>query len=115
MSITDLIAAIGVILTGIATTVAVVAFIHTLHQYRNDQRQQQAAQTREVLQAIIADCSRFLRPLTEEYPYPILHTATDISKEFCSRMGEHPQREDVLKLLRNENLLRSICAEQWIH
>ena len=115
MSLTDQIAAAGALFTGVAALVALAAFIYTGHQYRNDQRQQRAAQTREVLQAIIADCSRFLRPLTGEYPYPILHTATDISKEFCSRMGEHPQREDVLKLLRNEKLLRSICVEGWIN
>lgn len=30
-------------------------------------------------------------------------------------MGEHPQRGDVLKLLRNEKLLRSICVEGWIN
>src|SRR5258708_22257630 len=115
MSITDLIAAIGVILTGIATTVAVVAFIHTLHQYRSDQLQQEAAQTREVLQAIIGDCSRFLRPLNEQYPYPILHTATTITKEFCSRMGVNPRGKDVQMLLRNKELLLSICVEGWVN
>lgn len=115
MSLTDQIAATGALFTGVAALVALAAFVYTWRQYRNDQRQQRAAQTREVLQAIIADCSRFLRPLTEEYPYPILHTATDISKEFCSRMGEHPQRGDVLTLLRNEKLLRSICVEGWIN
>src|SRR5258708_30316799 len=115
MSITDLIAAIGVILTGIATTVAVVAFIHTLHQYRSDQLQQQAAQTREVLQAIIGDCSRFLRPLNEQYPYPILHTATTITKEFCSRMGVNPRGKDVQALLHNKELLLSICVEGWVN
>lgn len=115
MSLTDQIAATGTLFTGIAALVALAAFLYTWQQYRNDQHQQRAAQTREVLQAIIADCSRFLRPLTEENPYPILHTATDISKEFCSRMGEHPQRGDVLKLLRNEKLLHSICVEGWIN
>ena len=115
MSITDLIAAIGVILTGIATLVAVVAFIHTLHQYRSDQLQQRAAQTREVLQAIIGDCSRFLRPLNEQYPYPILHTATTITKEFCSRMGVKPRGKDVQMLLRNKELLLSICVEGWVN
>ena len=115
MSITDLIAPIGVILTGIATLVAVVAFIHTLHQYRSDQLQQRAAQTREVLQAIIGDCSRFLRPLNEQYPYPILHTATTITKEFCSRMGVNPRGKDVQMLLRNKELLLSICVEGWVN
>jgi hypothetical protein len=115
MSLTDQIAAAGAIFTGVAALFALFTFFYTWHRYRHDQRQQRAAQTREVLQAIIADCNRFLRPLTEEYPYPILHTATDISKEFCSRMGEHPEGKDVRELLRNEKLLRSICVEGWIN
>jgi hypothetical protein len=111
----DWIAAIGAVFTGGSMVAAIFTFLWTWKQYLRDQRQQRAAQTREVLQAIIGDCSRFLRPLSEQYPYPILHTATAITKEFCSRMGENPRGKDVQMLLRNKELLLSICVEGWIN
>ncbi len=107
MSITDVITAIGVV-------VAALTFLETLRRYLRDRFQQQAAQTREELQAIIGDCGLFLRPLNQSYPYPILHTATAITKEFCSRMGQSPGPEDVHRLLNNKELLRSICVDGWI-
>ena len=107
MSITDVITAIGVV-------VAALTFLETLRRYLRDRFQQQAAQTREELQAIIGDCGLFLRPLNQSYPYPILHTATAITKEFCSRMGQSPKPEDVHRLLNNKELLRSICVDGWI-
>lgn len=97
-----------------AFSLALISFFVTWWRYRLDQQQQRAAQTRQDLQAIIGDCNRFLRPLSQDPPYPILYTATNISKEFCSRMGESPHREDVLALLTSEDLLRSICVEGWI-
>ena len=114
MSTTDQIAAIGTLFTGIAVLIAVLTFVNALRQYRRDQLQQRAAQTREDLQAIIGDCNLFLHPLNQTYPYPILHTATAITKEFCSRMGASPRREDVLALFSNKKLLLSICVEGWI-
>ncbi len=81
---------------------ALATFIWIWRQYLSDQRQQRAAQTREALQAIVEDCSQFLRPLSEQYPYPILHTATAITKEFCSRMRKEPRGKDVLALLDNK-------------
>lgn len=101
------IAALGFIL-------AAITFFFTWWRYQLDQRQQRAAQTRQDLQAIIGDCNRFLRPMSQNPPYPVLHTATAIAKEFCSRVGESPCREKVLALLSNEELLRSICVEGWI-
>jgi hypothetical protein len=38
------------------------------------------------LRAIIEYCNRFLRPLSQNYPYPIFHTPAAITKEFCTRM-----------------------------
>ncbi len=107
MSITDVITAIGVVM-------ATLALIHAMRSYQRDQLQQRAAQTREDLQAIIGGCNLFLHPLNQKHPYPILHTATAITKEFCSRMGAFPQREDVLALFSNKKLLLSICVEGWI-
>jgi hypothetical protein len=107
MSITDVITAIGVV-------VAALTFLETVRRYLRDQFQQQAARTREELQAIIGDCGLFLRPLNQKFPYPILHTATAITKEFCSRMGQSPGPEDVHRLLKNKELLRSICVDGWI-
>jgi hypothetical protein len=107
MSITDVITAFGVV-------VAALAFLETVRRYLRDQFQQQAARTREELQAIIGDCGLFLRPLNQKFPYPILHTATAITKEFCSRMGQLPGPEDVHRLLNNKELLRSICVDGWI-
>ncbi len=93
---------------------AIITIIVTVCLYRHDQRQQRAAQTREDLQAIIGDCGRFLHPLSEDAPYPILHTAATIIKEFCSRLGESPKGKDVLALLQNKDLLLSICVEGWV-
>ena len=107
MSITDVITAFGV-------AVAALTFLVTVRRYLRDQFQQQAARTREELQAIIGDCGLFLHPLSQKYPYPILHTATAITKEFCSRMGQSPEPEDVHRLLENKELLRSICVDGWI-
>ena len=107
MSITDVITAFGV-------AVAALTFLETVRRYLRDQFQQQAARTREELQAIIGDCGLFLHPLNQQYPYPILHTATAITKEFCSRMGQSPEPEDVHRLLENKDLLRSICVDGWI-
>ena len=81
MGIIDIIiTACGAIFTGITIVVTVIL-------YRRDQRQQRAAQTREVLQGIIGECGRFLHPLSEDAPYPILHTSAAIIKEFRSNMG----------------------------
>jgi len=107
MSTADQITAIGVL-------IAVLTFIYTLWQYLRDQRQQRAAQTREDLQAIVCDCNLFFRPLNQDYPYPILHTAAAITKEFRSRLKKSPEPEDVSRLLRNEELLRSICVDGWV-
>jgi|GEM_PF-2069543 len=115
MSLSDQIALYIAIFTGLAAIATVAGFIYAWVQYLRDQRQQRAAQTREALQAIVEDCSQFLRPLSEQYPYPILHTATAITKEFCSRMGKKPQGEDVQALLHNKELLLSICVEGWIN
>lgn len=86
----------------------------TIVLYFIAQIQQRAAQTREDLQAIIGDCNRFLRPLSQRYPYPIFHTVAAITKEICPRMGRSSQREDVEALLRNQELLLSVCVEGWI-
>jgi hypothetical protein len=93
---------------------AALAICVTIYLYLRDQRQQRAAQTREDLQAIIGDCERFLHPLSEEEPYPILHTAAIIIKEFCSRLDESAKGKDVLALLHNKDLLLSICVEGWV-
>jgi len=98
----------------LAFLIALIAFWWNLWQYHRDQLQQRAAQTREELQTIVGDCNRFLRPLGQESPYPILHTAAAITKEFCTRLGPSPQGEDVQVLLNNEKLLLSICVEGWI-
>src|SRR6266516_600768 len=107
MLITDVITAFGVV-------VATLTLLETVRRYLRDQFQQQAARTREELQAIVGDCGLFLRPLNQKFPYPILHTATAITKEFCSRMGQSPEPEDVHRLLENKELLRSICVDGWI-
>jgi len=88
--------------------------INAVRRYRHDHRQQLAAQTREDLQAIIGDCALFLRPLSQSHPYPIFHTVTAITKEFCSSMGASPRPENVQRLLSNKDLLRSICVDGWI-
>lgn len=107
MNVTDIITASGV-------AVASLTFVGTVVQNRFDQTQQSAAQTREDLQAIIGESGRFLHPLLQESPYPILYTAAAITKEFCSRMGKSPKGKDVQLLLQNEDLLRSICVDGWI-
>ncbi len=107
MSILDVITAFGV-------AVAALTLLETVRRYLRDQFQQQAARTREELQAIIGDCGLFLHPLNQSFPYPILHTATAITKEFCSRMEKSPSPEDVHRLLNNKDLLRSICVDGWI-
>ena len=107
MSITDVITAFGVV-------VAALTLLETVRRYLRVQFEQQAARTREELQAIIGDCGLFLHPLNQKFPYPILHTATAITKEFCSRMGQSPEPEDVHRLLNNKDLLRSICVDGWI-
>lgn len=107
MTVTDFITASGV-------AVASLTFVGSVRQNRLDQLQQTAAQTREDLQAIIGDSGRFMHPLLQESPYPILYTASTITKEFCSHMGTSPKGKDVQSLLRNEHLLRSICVDGWI-
>lgn len=114
MSTTDLIATLGTGFTGLAACVAAVAFIYALWQSRRDQRRQRAAQTREDLRAIIEYCNRFLRPLSQNYPYPVFHTAAAITKEFCTRMRTPPQAKDVLMILDNKKLLLSVCVEGWV-
>src|SRR6266566_2053309 len=110
----DPIAAIGNIATALIFLVAAITFWWTWRHDHREQLEQQAAQTREELQTIVGDCNRFLRPLGQESPYPILHTATAITKEFCTRLGAFPQGEDVKALLDKEDLLLSICVEGWI-
>jgi hypothetical protein len=114
MSTSDKIAALGAAATALTFLIAAITFWWTWRRYRGDQLQQRAAQTREDLQAIIGGCNLFLHPLNQKHPYPILHTATAITKEFCSHMGASPRREDVLALFRNKKLLLSICVEGWI-
>jgi hypothetical protein len=92
--------------------VAAITILVTVVLYRRDQHQQEAAQTREILQAIIGDCNRFLRPLSEDPPYPIIHTVEAITEEFCSRIKESSR--PVSEWVENEDLLRSICVEGWI-
>lgn len=113
MPVTDLVTVIGNISQAFIMLVAALTLFLTVRQYRRDQFRQRVAQTREDLQAIIGDCTRFLRPLSQSYPYPILHAVTAIAREFRSRMGKSPGREDVLALLRNEDLLLSISLEGW--
>jgi hypothetical protein len=114
MNTSEKIAALGAIATALTFLIAAITFWWTWRRYRGDQLQQRAAQTREDLQAIIGGCNLFLHPLNQKHPYPILHTATAITKEFCSRMGASPRREDVLALFSNKKLLLSICVEGWI-
>ena len=90
MTVTDMITAIGSISTAGAMFITLIALAISLYQYRKGQIEQQAAQTREDLQAIIGDCGLFLRPLSQSQPYPIFHTVTAITKEFCSRHGGVP-------------------------
>jgi hypothetical protein len=107
MTTTDIITICGV---GVAAcTIAV-----TVYLYLKDQRQQRAAQTREVLQEIIGNCGQFLHPLSEDAPYPILHTSAAIIKEFRARVGESCKAKDVLEKLHNCDLLLSICVEGWV-
>jgi hypothetical protein len=77
-------------ITALATAVGVgvtaVTILVTVYLYLRDHHQQQAAQTRQDLQVVIGDCNRFLRPLSEDPPYPIIHTVTAITKEFSSRI-----------------------------
>src|SRR5260370_2437802 len=101
--------AIGVV---VAALTILVTFVITVVPYVRDQHQQQAAQIRQDLQVVIGDCNRFLRPLSEDPPYPIVHTVTAITKEFSSRIKESPHH--VSALVGNEDLLRSICVEGWI-
>ncbi len=110
----DQIIAAGNIATALTFLIAALTLWWTWWQYHRDQLQQRAAQAREELQTIAGDCNRFLRPLGQESPYPILHTATAITKEFCTRLGTSPQEEDVQSLLNNKRLLLSICVEGWI-
>jgi hypothetical protein len=107
VSVTDIITASG-------AAIAALAIVVTVIQYRLDQRQQRAAQTREVLQAVFDDCSRFLHPLNEDAPYPILHTSTAIIKELRSDLREPCQAKDVLAKLHNCDFLLSICVEGWV-
>jgi hypothetical protein len=101
-------------ISALAFILAFISFFITLWRYRLDQQQQRAAQTRQDLQSIIGDCNRFLRPLSHEPPYPILHTVTAIANEFSSRVEVNPCREKVIAILGDEMLLRSICVEGWI-
>jgi hypothetical protein len=114
MSMMDQITAVGNIATALTFLIATLTLLWTWRQYHDDQLQQRAAQTREDLQAIIGKCNLFLHPLNQTYPYPILHTATAITKEFYSRMGAPPRREEVPALFSNKKLLLSICVEGWI-
>ncbi len=114
MSMSDKIATLGATATALTFLIATITFWWTWRRYRGDQIQQRAAQTREDLQAIIGGCNLFLHPLNQKNPYPILHTATAIIKEFCSHLGTSPRREDVLALFSNKKLLLSICVEGWI-
>src|SRR5947209_19134647 len=125
--------ALIMIFTGGATLIALLSFRSALRQYQEDQRLQRAAQrqeekqyqedqrlqraaqTRADLKEIFGDCNRFAYPLNQNYPYPILHTATAISKEFRSRIEASPKPEDILRLFRSRNkeLLTSIGVEGW--
>ncbi len=107
MSITNIITVIGVV-------IALFAVIVTLVLYNLDKRQQWADQARADLQAIIGVCGRFLHALSGDVPYPIFHTATTITKEFCSHLSESPTGKDVLALLQDEDLLFAICVEGWL-
>ena len=86
MGIGNEIASLGFIL-------ALASFFYTWRRYQIDQLHQRAAQTRQELQAIIGDCNRFLRPLSEDPPYPVLHTVTAITKELGSRIGKSPSQK----------------------
>jgi hypothetical protein len=114
MNISEWIAALSFLIGAFSFLIAALAFRRAGQQYRLDQLQQRAAQTREELQTIVGDCNRFLRPLGQQMPYPIVHTAAAITKEFCTRLGPSPQAEDVQVLLNNEQLVLSICVEGWI-
>jgi len=105
---------IDIIITACGAAFTGVTIFVTVILYRRDQSKQRAAQTREVLQGIIGDCSRFLHPLSENAPYPILHTSAAIIKEFRSNLGESCQAKDVLAKLHNCDLLLSICVEGWV-
>jgi hypothetical protein len=107
MSITDL-------MTASSVAVASLTFVGSVVQNCIDRTQQTAAETREDLQEIIGESGRFLHPLTQEKPYPILYTAATITKEFRSRMGNSSTGKDVLAMLQDKDLLRSICVEGWI-
>src|SRR5215471_11945829 len=99
MPVTDWITSIGDISQAILMFVAAFTLFLTVRQYRHDQFRQRVAQTREDLQAIIGDCNRFLRPLSQSYHYHIVHAATAIAREFRSRIGKSAGWEDALALL----------------
>jgi hypothetical protein len=129
MKPTDVIAAIGEFSAAFAMIAAFIAIWITVRQYKQNQIQQQkdqrkelirqqAAQTREDLQAIIGDCNQFLRPLSQNIPYPVLHTVTAIVQQFCERVCKYPRQEQIQAveaLLGNSEILLSICVEGWIN
>lgn len=124
----EVISAIANISTAVLMLIALGTLIATVYQYNQNQIQQkaarnkeqiqrEAAQTREDLQAIIGDCNQFLRPLSQDIPYPVLHTVTAIIQQFCKRIYKFPLEERVKAveaLLKNKDLLLSICVEGWI-
>ena len=99
--------------TAIGVVVAAFTIVVTVILNWRDRKQQEAAQTREVLQEVIGICNQFLHVFIQDAPYPIIHTTATISKEFHSRMSKF-KKEEVLELQGNKGLLRSICVEGWV-
>ena len=111
MSLTDWIAAIGSIATGVATLVAILALLYSVRTYNKDQEQQKAAQIRQNL-GILINLSNELSTILEDGSV-LVYGSSAITKEFRSRLTSKATSQEFWDYLSDVGILLSISVEGW--
>ena len=113
MSLTDWIAAIGSIATGVATLVAILALLYSVHSYNKDQEQQKAAQIRQNLGTLRNRSNELSALLTDGSV--LIYGSSSVTKELRSRLPSTATSKEFWEYLSSDDgLLLSIAVEGWL-
>jgi len=113
MSLTDWIAAIGSIASGVATLVAILALLYSVQSYNKDQEQQKAAQIRQNLGTLRNRSNELSTLLTDGSV--LIYGSSSVTKELRSRLPSTATSKEFWEYLSSDDgLLLSIAVEGWL-
>lgn len=99
---------IGSLLAGLT---AVIAVGYSIWEYKQQSKQQQASEIRQVLRSIAKDSIELFNKL--EYGDCLTVAASTITKELKSRLSESPTSDEIKNYLQDKILMKSVATVGW--